>query len=162
MFLFNPDLQAGQLTMEEIPWLLKRYLGFHFWKIFKLSFHRIKVWHGLVNTPFESGLSQSFARWNSKICLEIKMGKSCMPSLYFRFLYSFFLFQEAGIWNRLSQSKGLFIEPRRKQGLSDAMEEFYQKVHDPSLKGAIFFAVCRGKVCTLSISWIFFTNLNIS
>ncbi|XP_066910360.1 regulator of telomere elongation helicase 1-like [Clytia hemisphaerica] len=54
--------------------------------------------------------------------------------------------QEAGIWNRLSQSKGLFIEPRRKQGLSDTMEEFYQKVQDPSLKGAIFFAVCRGKV----------------
>jgi len=46
----------------------------------------------------------------------------------------------------LSQCKGLFIEPRRKQGLADAMNEFYEKVHDPALKGAIFFAVCRGKV----------------
>ena len=46
----------------------------------------------------------------------------------------------------MSQCKGLFIEPRRKQGLVDAMNEFYEKVHDPALKGAIFFAVCRGKV----------------
>jgi len=54
--------------------------------------------------------------------------------------------QECGIWNRLSVNKGLFIEPRKKAGLADAMEEYYEKINDPALKGAIFFAVCRGKV----------------
>lgn len=54
--------------------------------------------------------------------------------------------QGCGIWDRLSQNKGLFIEPRRKSGLAETMEQFYEKVHDPNLKGAVFFAVCRGKV----------------
>jgi regulator of telomere elongation helicase 1 len=30
--------------------------------------------------------------------------------------------------------------------LTDAMNDFYDKVRDPELKGAAFFAVCRGKV----------------
>ncbi len=30
--------------------------------------------------------------------------------------------------------------------LTDAMNDFYEKIRDPDLKGAAFFAVCRGKV----------------
>ena len=54
--------------------------------------------------------------------------------------------QECGIWDRLSTSKGLFIEPRRKGILNETMAQYYEKVNDPKLKGALFFAVCRGKV----------------
>ena len=47
------------------------------------------------------------------------------------------------------------MEPRRKAGLADTMNEFYEKINDPTMKGAIFFAVCRGKVCTGPFSRIF-------
>lgn len=33
------------------------------------------------------------------------------------------------------------------------MEEFYEKINDPALNGAIFVAVCRGKVGRIKCSW---------
>ena len=33
------------------------------------------------------------------------------------------------------------------------MEEFYEKINDPALNGAIFVAVCRGKVSKIKCSW---------
>ena len=32
------------------------------------------------------------------------------------------------------------------------MEEFYEKINDPALNGAIFVAVCRGKVSKIKCS----------
>ena len=42
--------------------------------------------------------------------------------------------------------KGVFIEPRVKDAFARTMNEYYVKVDDPTGKGAVFFAVCRGKV----------------
>ncbi|XP_077991647.1 regulator of telomere elongation helicase 1-like [Glandiceps talaboti] len=56
------------------------------------------------------------------------------------------VWQESGICNRISQYKPMFTEPRNKTQFQDAMEDFYQKINDPTLNGAAFFAVCRGKV----------------
>ncbi|KAJ8305702.1 hypothetical protein KUTeg_016247 [Tegillarca granosa] len=50
------------------------------------------------------------------------------------------------IWNRITQYKQIFVEPRGKTAFYDAMDEFYEKINDQSLNGAIFAAVCRGKV----------------
>jgi regulator of telomere elongation helicase 1 len=41
------------------------------------------------------------------------------------------------------------VEPRESHQFPLAMEDFYQKVKDPGKEGAIFFAVCRGKVRSL-------------
>ncbi|XP_076079932.1 regulator of telomere elongation helicase 1-like isoform X1 [Mytilus galloprovincialis] len=54
--------------------------------------------------------------------------------------------KENNIFNRISQYKPVFVEPRGKMDFQDAMFEFYNKINDPSLNGAIFVAVCRGKV----------------
>ncbi|XP_033737799.1 regulator of telomere elongation helicase 1-like [Pecten maximus] len=54
--------------------------------------------------------------------------------------------QENNIYNRITQYKSIFVEPRGKVALYEAMEGFYEKINDPSLNGAIFIAVCRGKV----------------
>jgi len=40
----------------------------------------------------------------------------------------------------------LLQEPRQTEQLGLAMQDFYAKVDDPHGTGAIFFAVCRGKV----------------
>lgn len=38
------------------------------------------------------------------------------------------------------------VEPQGKHDFLQAMVEFYDKVKDPRLHGAVFLAVCRGKV----------------
>lgn len=38
------------------------------------------------------------------------------------------------------------MEPQSKEGLINVMNEYYQKIDDPNYRGAIFMAVCRGKV----------------
>ncbi|XP_030755361.1 regulator of telomere elongation helicase 1 homolog isoform X1 [Sitophilus oryzae] len=54
--------------------------------------------------------------------------------------------QEDGIWSSISSQKAIFVEPREKDAFNTAMAGYYEKVRDPSLKGAIFMAVCKGKV----------------
>lgn len=54
--------------------------------------------------------------------------------------------QETNISNRISQYKVMVIEPRGKDDFQEAMERFYNQIYDPTLNGAAFFAVCRGKV----------------
>ncbi|XP_060608338.1 regulator of telomere elongation helicase 1-like [Ruditapes philippinarum] len=54
--------------------------------------------------------------------------------------------KETNIWTRIEQYKQIFVESRSKGVLNDLMNDFYSKINDPSLNGAIFIAVCRGKV----------------
>ena len=53
---------------------------------------------------------------------------------------------DSGILDSITRNKPHFAEPRDKRNLGTQMEMFYEKINDPSYKGAIFFAVCRGKV----------------
>ena len=50
------------------------------------------------------------------------------------------------IWQRIQHFKAPIVEPQGKLEFVTAMHDFYEKVNDPRLTGAIFFAVCRGKV----------------
>ncbi|RUP44247.1 LOW QUALITY PROTEIN: hypothetical protein BC936DRAFT_149718 [Jimgerdemannia flammicorona] len=50
------------------------------------------------------------------------------------------------IWDRINHHKKAFIEPKNKQELGQTMDDFYKKVADANTTGAVFFAVCRGKV----------------
>lgn len=54
--------------------------------------------------------------------------------------------QSMGLWTKISEKKAIFVEPQSKDGFINIMNEFYQKIQDPNLHGAIFMAVCRGKV----------------
>ena len=56
------------------------------------------------------------------------------------------LFQNSHIWNRVEQYKPIFIEPKMKAEFNTAMDNFYSKINDNTSNGAIFAAVCRGKV----------------
>ena len=40
----------------------------------------------------------------------------------------------------------IFVEPRDKPTFAVAMNEYYTKINDPSIRGAVFMGVCRGKV----------------
>ena len=50
------------------------------------------------------------------------------------------------VWERIAQFKQPVIEPREGHQLNAAMEDFYAKIKAKGHSGAVFFAVCRGKV----------------
>lgn len=62
------------------------------------------------------------------------------------------LMQVTGLWARLEAIKALVCEPRGTGDEFDTvMSDFYTAINDG--RGAIFFAICRGKVlssCTNS------------
>ncbi|KAJ3671099.1 hypothetical protein LUZ60_008525 [Juncus effusus] len=52
----------------------------------------------------------------------------------------------SSIWERISKHKQPVIEPKQSALFSHAIEDFETKLRNKSTTGAIFFAVCRGKV----------------
>ncbi|XP_028548850.1 regulator of telomere elongation helicase 1 homolog [Dendrobium catenatum] len=50
------------------------------------------------------------------------------------------------IWERICKNKQPVIEPKQSALFPNAVEDFEAKLHDRTTSGAIFFAVCRGKV----------------
>lgn len=54
--------------------------------------------------------------------------------------------QATGLWSQISRIKPIFIEPQSKDAFLTTMQDYYAKIHEPGSKGAIFMAVCRGKV----------------
>jgi len=65
-----------------------------------------------------------------------------------------------GIKVPYSFSQEICVEPRDKRELKEVMNRFYMKNAEPGSKGAVFMAVCRGKVRDLLIptSLNFFKN----
>ncbi|GFN81377.1 regulator of telomere elongation helicase 1-like, partial [Plakobranchus ocellatus] len=56
------------------------------------------------------------------------------------------LWKTSNQWTIISQYKPVIVEPKGKAAFTEAIDEFYSKMNDPTLNGAIFMAVCRGKV----------------
>ncbi|KAG2187398.1 hypothetical protein INT44_005086 [Umbelopsis vinacea] len=54
--------------------------------------------------------------------------------------------QTKSVWDRLNEQKQVFVEPKTKYEFSQAINGYYSKIKDPAFDGAIFMAVCRGKV----------------
>ncbi|CAG0885675.1 unnamed protein product [Cyprideis torosa] len=54
--------------------------------------------------------------------------------------------QNTGVWKAIEKKKPIFVEPKGKNSFTTAMTDFYAKIKDPAVKGAIFMAVFRGKV----------------
>jgi regulator of telomere elongation helicase 1 len=54
--------------------------------------------------------------------------------------------RENGILQRMEQYKPYYQESRKKGDFNPTMDAFYEAINDPKKDGAIFFAVCRGKV----------------
>jgi hypothetical protein len=53
--------------------------------------------------------------------------------------------QATGLWAELEAKKALVCEPRGTgEAFDDAMSTFYAAIQEG--RGAIFFAICRGKV----------------
>ncbi|XP_065829522.1 regulator of telomere elongation helicase 1-like [Oscarella lobularis] len=53
--------------------------------------------------------------------------------------------QQSDLWNKLSERKPVFLEPKGKTDFNQTIDAFYEKIRDPSCRQATFLAVCRGK-----------------
>lgn len=76
-----------------------------------------------------------------------------IPSGLLVFFPSYFImnkciedWQACELWGQITARKPVFIEPRTKEEFLIIMDAYYAKINDPNGKGAMFFAVCRGKV----------------
>lgn len=54
--------------------------------------------------------------------------------------------QASGIWSQIQHNKPIFIESTAKDAFAETMTQYYETIQNPTSKGAIFMAVCRGKV----------------
>ncbi|KAI4329268.1 hypothetical protein L6164_021552 [Bauhinia variegata] len=52
----------------------------------------------------------------------------------------------SSIWERICKHKKPVIEPRQSSSFALSIEDYISKLKDSSASGAVFFAVCRGKV----------------
>jgi regulator of telomere elongation helicase 1 len=52
----------------------------------------------------------------------------------------------SSIFQMITAQKAVVIEPKAKNDLPEAMARYTRLLEDPSSRGALFFAVCRGKV----------------
>lgn len=118
-----------------------------------------QIWTGIITKgPDGIELNSSYHKrstseyQNSLGNLLVNLSRSTPHGLLV-FFPSYFLMDEMikawnqnGILDRISQCKPHFAEPKDKKSLATQMEMFYEKINDPNHKGAIFFAVCRGKV----------------
>ncbi|KAI9160826.1 hypothetical protein LWI28_011852 [Acer negundo] len=50
------------------------------------------------------------------------------------------------IWERICKHKKPVVEPRQSSAFLSAIEDYMAKLKDTTASGAVFFAVCRGKV----------------
>ncbi|KAK1434107.1 hypothetical protein QVD17_11025 [Tagetes erecta] len=50
------------------------------------------------------------------------------------------------IWERICKHKLPVVEPKQSSLFPQAIDDYMAKLRDPSINGAVFFAVCRGKV----------------
>lgn len=53
--------------------------------------------------------------------------------------------QESGVWAQIQRLKPIFVEPRGKTQFVSTMAEYYEQIRR-ARGGAVFMAVCRGKV----------------
>ncbi|KAG7164976.1 regulator of telomere elongation helicase 1-like [Homarus americanus] len=140
---FTSELQVPFPIQLENPHIIKRH----------------QVWVGIVSKgPDGFSLNSSFRnrsdpRYIASLGQTILNFSRVIPGglLVFFPSYSIMRFcrdewQNSGIWSKISIGKPIFVEPQTKEEFNSAMEEFYIKINDPTLKGACFMAVCRGKV----------------
>ncbi|XP_031629001.1 regulator of telomere elongation helicase 1 homolog [Contarinia nasturtii] len=88
----------------------------------------------------------SLGRTIASLCPVIPGGLLVFFPSYFVMNKCKTVWQEQGVWSSIDQKKQVFVEPQTKEAFVTTMTDYYAKINAPNSKGAIFMAVCRGKV----------------
>ncbi|XP_053617782.1 Fanconi anemia group J protein homolog isoform X2 [Plodia interpunctella] len=116
-----------------------------------------RVWVGTLTTGPDGQPLQCKSNDTSQVAVQDSLGKTITwvcrvtPNGVLCFLPSYRLmdqlekrWRENGMWNELNQLKHVFVESRNVKDHNETMEDYYKYVD--TNKGAILFAVFRGKV----------------
>lgn len=89
---------------------------------------------------------QSLGRTVLSFCPVVPHGLLIFFTSYFMLNKCRDSWQASGIWSQIRRHKPIFIEPQQKDAFVPTMNDYYAAIEDPVTRGAIFMAVCRGKV----------------
>ncbi|XP_034495717.1 regulator of telomere elongation helicase 1 isoform X6 [Ailuropoda melanoleuca] len=120
---------------------------------------RQQMWVGIVpKGPDGAQLSSAFDKRFSDACLS-SLGKALgniarvVPHGLLVFFPSYPVMEKSlEFWRahdfarKLEALKPVFVEPRSKGGFSEVVDAYYTRAASPGSSGAVFLAVCRGKV----------------
>jgi Rad3-related DNA helicase len=54
--------------------------------------------------------------------------------------------KKSDLWKKMGEAKGIFIESKGSKECNETVSKYYERIDDSKYKGAILFAVCRGKI----------------
>lgn len=107
----------------------------------KVNFSKVIPEGLLVFFPSYAVMADCISAWRSTV-----RSTTCSNA---NLAYTNFLMQNGqnkSVWDRLNEQKQVFVEPKTKYEFSQAINGYYSRIKDPAFDGAIFMAVCRGKV----------------
>ncbi|KAI1293569.1 Regulator of telomere elongation helicase 1 -like protein [Halotydeus destructor] len=58
----------------------------------------------------------------------------------------FIEWKKTSIYNKLRESKEIFLEPRNKHAFAECITKYKEHIDDPYTNGALFVGICRGKL----------------
>jgi regulator of telomere elongation helicase 1 len=129
-----------------------------------------QVWVGVVGTGVTGKRLNSSYNFRSTDEYLVELGNTIVnfarlvPSGLLVFFPSFSILEEsiarwqrptagdssASIWDRIVQQKQVYVEPRARLDFKEVVDEYHETIKT-NTNGAVFFAVCRGKVCAVYI-----------
>ncbi|KAF1333955.1 Regulator of telomere elongation helicase 1-like isoform x2, partial [Globisporangium splendens] len=163
--LANEGAGGSQAAASKLDSLLS-FLG----TIFRNKEQHLKIWVGVVGTGVTGKRLNSSYNFRSTDEYLVELGNTIVnftrlvPSGLLVFFPSYSILEEsitrwqrptagdssASIWDRIVQQKQAFVEPRARQDFKEVVDEYHETIKT-NTNGAVFFAVCRGKVCDVSI-----------
>lgn len=124
-----------------------------------------QVWVGVVGTGVTGKRLNSSYNFRSTDAYMIELGNTIVnftrlvPKGLLVFFPSYTILEQSverwqrpgegeskiSIWDRILQQKAAFVEPRGRLDFKTVVDEYHETIED-NPNGAVFFAVCRGKV----------------
>lgn len=126
-----------------------------------------QIWVGVVSTGPSGRLLNSSYRMRDSLEYKLDLGNTIVnfarivPDGLLVFFPSYYLLNQcveawqtpnvgapksSTVWERICKHKQPVIEPKESALFNHANEDFITKLNDATSSGAVFFAVCRGKV----------------
>lgn len=127
-----------------------------------------QIWIGVVKTGPSGCLFNSSYRNRDSLAYKQELGNAIanfariVPDGLLVFFPSYYLLEQcvgcwkdmshassttsSTIWDRICKHKQPVVEPKQSSLFSSSIDDFMAKLKDTTTSGAVFFAVCRGKV----------------
>ncbi|XP_065057584.1 regulator of telomere elongation helicase 1-like [Rhopilema esculentum] len=118
-----------------------------------------QIWAGIIgkgpdgaelNSSYDTRFKERYLRSMGNLLVQVAQttpqGLLVFFPSYYVMKFTLKNWAQYRVIDRIAESKPIFSEPENKRDLAGQMQAFYAALKDPAYNGAVFFAVCRGKV----------------